>query len=109
MAGRGGKTSSLTKDQLTAMGISGKEVNQTGQLPPPLFPPLVNKPGPPDVSMRWLWEGNIIGNRISLQDNMERQYKIMWKDDFVNFLKDSPYHTVAKTAKQDRPVSVFRG
>lgn len=30
---------------------------------------------------------------------MERQYKIMWKDDFLNFLKDSPYYSVAKLGK----------
>lgn len=106
MAGRGGKTSSLTKDQLQAMGISGKEINPSVQLPPPLFPPLVNKPGPPDVSRQDHLSGVPIVKQLPFQDNMERQYKIMWKDDFVNFLKDSPYYTVAKTAKQDRTVSV---
>lgn len=41
---------------------------------------------------------------LRLQDNMERQYKIMWKDDFVNYLKDSPYFTISKTVKADRLV-----
>lgn len=35
---------------------------------------------------------------------MERQYKIMWKDDFVSYLKDSPYFPLDKNAKTERPV-----
>lgn len=115
MAGRGGKSSSLTREQLQAMGIGvgvgGKEMNSGVQLPPPLFPPLVNKPGPPDVSIKLLagfkfeypeWE--LYSKPIPLQDTLERQYKIMWKDDFVNFLKDSPYFLVPKVTKDEPAV-----
>lgn len=42
---------------------------------------------------------------VQLQDNMERQYKIMWKDDFVSYLKDSPYAPLDKSAKTERPVN----
>lgn len=38
---------------------------------------------------------------------MERQYKIMWKEDFVNFLKESPYYSVAKLAKGEFHVRVW--
>lgn len=36
---------------------------------------------------------------------MERQYKIMWKDDFVIYLKDSPYFMADKGSKTDRQVN----
>lgn len=44
----------------------------------------------------------------SFQHNMERQYKIMWKDDFATFLKDSPYFLPDKSATNDRlSVGIF--
>lgn len=68
--GRGGKTTSFTQEQLNALGV-GKDVPVV-LAPPPLFPPLLNKPVP-------------------LEANADREYKILWKEDFLTYLRDSPY------------------
>lgn len=38
---------------------------------------------------------------------MERQYKILWKEDFVSFLKDSPYFATSKNIKSDQTVRCY--
>lgn len=42
--GRGGKTGSLTADQMQALGCVGKDMPQVQSAPPPTFPPVLNKP-----------------------------------------------------------------
>ena len=48
--GRGGKSSSsLTQEQLQALGCIGKDIPSVPTAPPPTFPPLLTKPVPFDV------------------------------------------------------------
>lgn len=42
--GRGGKTGSLTAEQMQALGCVGKDMPQVQSAPPPTFPPVLNKP-----------------------------------------------------------------
>lgn len=42
--GRGGKTGSLTAEQMQALGCMGKDMPQVQTAPPPTFPALLNKP-----------------------------------------------------------------
>lgn len=82
MAGRGGRggksTSSFTNEQLQALGCSGKDMPGVTLAPPPLFPTLIAKPVP-------------------LELNPDREFKILWKEDFISFLKDSPYYLHRKS------------
>lgn len=45
MAGRGGRpATSLTQEQLMALGVNSKEMQSVTNAPPPIFPPLFSKP-----------------------------------------------------------------
>lgn len=48
--GRGGKTGSLTAEQMQALGCVGKDMPQVQSAPPPTFPPVLNKPITLEVS-----------------------------------------------------------
>lgn len=79
--GKGGKaSSSFTQEQLQALGVVGKEMPSVTLAPPPLFPTLASKP-------------------IMLESNPDRDYKILWKEDFISFLKESAYYTNPKNAE----------
>lgn len=51
MGGRGGgrATTSLTQEQLSALGINAKEMQNVITAPPPIFPTLKSKPVPLEV------------------------------------------------------------
>lgn len=44
MAGRGRPATSLTQEQLMALGVNSKEMQSVPNAPPPIFPPLFSKP-----------------------------------------------------------------
>lgn len=51
MAGRGGRpATSLTQEQLMALGVNSKEMQSVTNAPPPIFPPLFSKPVPLEVN-----------------------------------------------------------
>ncbi|XP_059608796.1 DNA-directed RNA polymerase III subunit RPC7-like [Phlebotomus argentipes] len=81
--GRGRATSSFTQEQLQMMGCAGKDLQTIDRTlaPPPLFPMLATKP-------------------VALDNSSERQYKVLWKEDFIGYLRDSPYFTKTKTPEQ---------
>ncbi|XP_055912677.1 DNA-directed RNA polymerase III subunit RPC7-like isoform X2 [Eupeodes corollae] len=78
--GRGGKTSSLTQEQLQAMGCIGKDMPQVQLAPPPTFPPLMSKP-------------------VTMETTASQNYQILWKEDFLNHMRDSPYYITPKVTK----------
>ncbi|XP_065358983.1 DNA-directed RNA polymerase III subunit RPC7 [Calliphora vicina] len=81
MAGRGrGKTGSLTQEQLQTLGCVGKDMPQVQTAPPPTYPPLMSKP-------------------VTLETTAAQSYQILWKEDFLNHMRDSPYflQTLEKT------------
>ncbi|XP_055597797.1 DNA-directed RNA polymerase III subunit RPC7 [Uranotaenia lowii] len=83
MAGRGrGKPAvTLTQEQLQSMGVTRTEMqNVSAAAPPPLYPILQSKPVP-------------------LESNPDRDYKILWKEDFISYLRESPYYTTTKCSK----------
>lgn len=49
MAGRGRPATSLTQEQLMALGVNSKEMQSVPNAPPPIFPPLFSKPAPLEV------------------------------------------------------------
>lgn len=52
MAGRGGRpATSLTQEQLMALGVNSKEMQSVTNAPPPIFPPLFSKPVPLEVQI----------------------------------------------------------
>lgn len=53
MAGRGRPATSLTQEQLMALGVNSKEM-QSATAPPPIFPPLFSKPAPLEVNNYFL-------------------------------------------------------
>ncbi|XP_055703982.1 DNA-directed RNA polymerase III subunit RPC7-like [Phlebotomus papatasi] len=81
--GRGRATSSFTQEQLQTLGCVGKDLQTIDRtlVPPPLFPMLPTKP-------------------VALDNTSERQYKVLWKEDFIAYLRDSPYFTKTKTPEQ---------
>ncbi|GAB0097852.1 DNA-directed RNA polymerase III subunit [Sergentomyia squamirostris] len=81
--GRGRATSSFTQEQLQTLGCVGKDLQTIDRTlaPPPLFPMLSTKP-------------------VALDNSSERQYKVLWKEDFISYLRDSPYFTKMKTPEQ---------
>ncbi|KAG4069106.1 hypothetical protein HA402_008417 [Bradysia odoriphaga] len=87
MAGRGRPATSLTQEQLMALGVNSKEMQSVTNAPPPIFPPLFSKPAP-------------------LETRNARDYKILWKEDFVSYLKDSPYYT-NPTVDQDKKIQRY--
>lgn len=50
MAGRGRPSTSLTQEQLMALGVNSKEMQSVTNAPPPIFPPLFSKPVPLEVN-----------------------------------------------------------
>lgn len=78
--GRGGKSSSLTQEQLQAMGCIGKDMPQVQLAPPPTFPPLMSKP-------------------VTMEATASQNYQILWKEDFLNHMRDSPYYIMPKVTK----------
>ncbi|XP_055843930.1 DNA-directed RNA polymerase III subunit RPC7 [Episyrphus balteatus] len=78
--GRGGKTSSLTQEQLQAMGCIGKDMPQVQLAPPPTFPPLMSKP-------------------VTMETTASQNYQILWKEDFLSHMRDSPYYIMPKLTK----------
>ncbi|XP_058460772.1 DNA-directed RNA polymerase III subunit RPC7 [Malaya genurostris] len=83
MAGRGrGKSSgTLTQEQLQSMGVTRSEMQTVSSAaPPPLYPLLQSKPVP-------------------LESNPDRDYKILWKEDFISYLRESPYYSTMKSFK----------
>uniref|UniRef100_A0A182P5U8 DNA-directed RNA polymerase III subunit n=1 Tax=Anopheles epiroticus TaxID=199890 RepID=A0A182P5U8_9DIPT len=83
MAGRGrGKTNgTLTQEQLQSLGVTSKEMQTvTAAAPPPLYPVLLTKP-------------------VSLESSADRTYKILWKEDFISYLRESTYYTTKKSSK----------
>uniref|UniRef100_A0A6B2E6Z6 DNA-directed RNA polymerase III subunit n=1 Tax=Phlebotomus kandelakii TaxID=1109342 RepID=A0A6B2E6Z6_9DIPT len=81
--GRGRATSSFTQEQLQTLGCVGKDLQTIDRtlVPPPLFPMLPTKP-------------------VALDSSSERQYKVLWKEDFIGYLRDSPYFTKTKNLEQ---------
>lgn len=62
------RNSGFTKEQLTNLGVTGKDVPITAQTP--LFPPLISRP-------------------IEIDTNTsEMLYKIVWKEEFRSHLHD---------------------
>lgn len=55
------RNSGFTKEQLTNLGVTGKDVPIATQTP--LFPPLISRP-------------------IELEKNVSLDYKVVWKEDF---------------------------
>ncbi|XP_035784606.1 DNA-directed RNA polymerase III subunit RPC7-like [Anopheles albimanus] len=83
MAGRGrGKASgTLTQEQLQSLGVTSKEIQAvTSAAPPPVFPALLSKP-------------------VALESSVDRNYKILWKEDFISYLRESAYFTTKKCSK----------
>uniref|UniRef100_A0A182NKI1 DNA-directed RNA polymerase III subunit n=1 Tax=Anopheles dirus TaxID=7168 RepID=A0A182NKI1_9DIPT len=79
--GRGKATGTLTQEQLQSLGVTSKEMQAvTSAAPPPLYPPLISKPVP-------------------LESNADRSYKILWKEDFISYLRESTYYTTKKCSK----------
>ncbi|XP_019931038.3 DNA-directed RNA polymerase III subunit RPC7 [Aedes albopictus] len=79
--GRGKATGSLTQEQLQSMGVTRNEMQTVSSAaPPPLYPILQSKPVP-------------------LESNADRDYKILWKEDFISYLRESPYYTTVKSSK----------
>ncbi|XP_053683575.1 DNA-directed RNA polymerase III subunit RPC7-like [Sabethes cyaneus] len=79
--GRGKSTGTLTQEQLQSMGVTRNEMQTVSSAaPPPLYPILQSKPVP-------------------LESNPDRDYKILWKEDFISYLRESPYYTTVKCSK----------
>ncbi|KAH8327708.1 hypothetical protein KR074_011195 [Drosophila pseudoananassae] len=76
--GRGGKTGTLTAEQMAMLGCTKDLPVQTA--PPPTFPPVLNRP-------------------TTLETTATQNYQLLWKEDFLNRMKDSPYYIVS--ASQD--------
>ncbi|ALC44972.1 CG33051 [Drosophila busckii] len=80
--GRGGKTGTLTAEQMQMLGCMGKDMPQVQSAPPPTFPPVLNKP-------------------TTLETTASQNYQLLWKEDFLNRLRDSPYYI--SIASQEKP------
>ncbi|KAL5281405.1 POLR3GL family protein [Megaselia abdita] len=80
MSGRG--TTSLTHEQLQALGCIGKDMPAVTSVVPPTFPPLLTKPVKKEIT--------------ATQD-----FKILWKEAFLSNMRDSSYFTVPRTEKKD--------
>uniref|UniRef100_A0A2C9GST8 DNA-directed RNA polymerase III subunit n=1 Tax=Anopheles atroparvus TaxID=41427 RepID=A0A2C9GST8_ANOAO len=79
--GRGKATGTLTQEQLQSLGVTSKEIQAvTSAAPPPLYPPLLSK-------------------AVPLESNADRNYKILWKEDFISYLRESTYYTTKKCSK----------
>ncbi|KAH8380503.1 hypothetical protein KR009_011145 [Drosophila setifemur] len=76
--GRGGKTGTLTAEQMAMLGCTKDMPVQTA--PPPTFPPVLNRP-------------------TTLETTATQNYQLLWKEDFLNRMRDSPYYIIS--ASQD--------
>ncbi|XP_017026292.1 DNA-directed RNA polymerase III subunit RPC7 [Drosophila kikkawai] len=74
--GRGGKTGTLTAEQMALLGCTKDMPVQTA--PPPTFPPVLNRP-------------------TTLETTATQNYQLLWKEDFLNRMRDSPYYIVSAT------------
>ncbi|KAH8395120.1 hypothetical protein KR215_010802 [Drosophila sulfurigaster] len=81
--GRGGKTGSLTAEQMQALGCVGKDMPQVQSAPPPTFPPVLNKP-------------------ITLETTTAQSYQLLWKEDFLNRMRDSPYYIISASQEKNK-------
>ncbi|XP_054735092.1 DNA-directed RNA polymerase III subunit RPC7-like [Anastrepha obliqua] len=89
MAGRGrGKTGSLTQEQLQTLGCIGKDIPQVQTAPPPTFPPLMTKP-------------------VKLETTAAQNYQILWKEAYLNHMRDSPYFLTPKIANINRNLQSY--
>ncbi|BFF98664.1 DNA-directed RNA polymerase III subunit RPC7 [Drosophila madeirensis] len=77
--GRGGKTGTLTAEQLAMLGCVKDMPVQSA--PQPTFPPVMNKP-------------------IAVETTTAQNYQLLWKEQFLNRMRDSPYYIVS--ACQDK-------
>lgn len=105
MAGRGRPATSLTQEQLMALGVNSKEMQSVTNAPPPIFPPLFSKPSPLEVSQTRLKFCATFRKKIrnkTFQTRNARDYKILWKEDFVSYLKDSPYYINPSTDNEKK-------
>lgn len=59
------RNSGLTKEQLTNLGVSGKDIPIATLTP--LFPPLISRP-------------------VEVEKNVALDYKVVWKEDFRSHL-----------------------
>lgn len=59
------RNSGFTKEQLTNLGVTGKDVPIAAQTP--LFPPLISRP-------------------IEIEKTVSLDYKVVWKEDFRSHL-----------------------
>lgn len=89
MAGRGRPTTSLTHEQMASLGLMGKDMSQAITAPPPIFPALMSKPVQLEVRYFRIWKFSSL--MLGIQTGAARDYKILWKEDFISFLKDSSY------------------
>ncbi|XP_055627803.1 DNA-directed RNA polymerase III subunit RPC7 isoform X2 [Toxorhynchites rutilus septentrionalis] len=79
--GRGKATGSLTQEQLQSMGVTRNDMQAVSSAaPPPAYPPLLSKPVP-------------------LESNPDRDYKILWKEDFISHLRESPYYSASNSCR----------
>ncbi|XP_017059035.1 DNA-directed RNA polymerase III subunit RPC7 [Drosophila ficusphila] len=72
--GRGGKTGTLTAEQMAMLGCTKDLPVQTA--PPPTFPPILNRP-------------------TTLETTATQNYQLLWKEDFLNRMRDSPYYIIS--------------
>ncbi|KAI8040977.1 DNA-directed RNA polymerase III subunit RPC7 [Drosophila gunungcola] len=72
--GRGGKTGTLTAEQMAMLGCTKDLPVQTA--PPPTFPPVLNRP-------------------TTIETTATQNYQLLWKEDFLNRMRDSPYYIVS--------------
>lgn len=72
--GRGGKTGTLTAEQMAMLGCTKDMPVQTA--PPPTFPPVLNRP-------------------TTLETTATQNYQLLWKEDFLNRMRDSPYYMIS--------------
>ncbi|XP_002135059.2 DNA-directed RNA polymerase III subunit RPC7 [Drosophila pseudoobscura] len=77
--GRGGKTGTLTAEQLAMLGCVKDLPVQSA--PQPTFPPVMNKP-------------------IALETTEAESFQLMWKEKFLNRMRNSPYYVVSESEKK---------
>ncbi|XP_016964987.1 DNA-directed RNA polymerase III subunit RPC7 [Drosophila biarmipes] len=79
--GRGGKTGTLTAEQMAMLGCTKDLPVQTA--PPPTFPPVLNRP-------------------TTLETTATQNYQLLWKEDFLNRMRDSPYYIVSASQESQK-------
>lgn len=90
--GRGVKTGTLTQEQLQTLGCVGKDMPQVAQAPPPTYPPLMSKPVTLEVGFITHSSHSLTNTNTKLfQTTASQNYQILWKEDFLNHMRDSAY------------------